>query len=204
MAKTNSENVINFTRKRRHNLITIFGNKCCICGFDKYEEAFDFHHVNPQEKEFALSMNVMKSLDKQLVEAKKCILVCANCHRGIHAGHIEIPKNYKEFFNEDRAKELLELNYKVRHGETHYCIDCGIPISKDAIRCEKCAQLASRTVVRPNREELKYLIRTLPFTQIANRYNVSDNAIRKWCKAENLPTKKTLINSISEIEWEKI
>ena len=41
----------------------------------------------------------MKSLEKQLKEAKKCILVCANCHRGIHAGYIEIPKNYKDFFN---------------------------------------------------------------------------------------------------------
>ena len=204
MAKTNSEYVINFTKKRRHNLITLFDSKCCICGFDKYEEALDFHHINPEEKLFGLSSNVMKSLDKQILEAKKCILVCANCHRGIHAGYIQTPANYQDFFNEDKAKELLELNDKIRHGELHYCIDCGVIISKDATRCDKCSRIAQRVTERPSREELKNLIRNYPFTTIAIKYGVSDNAIRKWCKTENLPTKKLDIKSYTDQEWEKI
>lgn len=63
---------------------------------------------------------------------------------------------------------------------------------------------ANRTVERPSREELKELIRKLPFTQIAKKYGVSDNAIRKWCDFEKLPRKKTEINSYSDEEWEKI
>lgn len=61
-----------------------------------------------------------------------------------------------------------------------------------------------RKVERPNREELKYLIRTLPFTQIGKMYGVSDNAVRKWCDFEKLPRKKKEINSYSDSEWEKI
>jgi hypothetical protein len=31
------------------------GNKCLLCGFNKFPEALEFHHVNPEEKEFQLS-----------------------------------------------------------------------------------------------------------------------------------------------------
>ena len=200
----NSEYVINFVKNRKQNLISVFGSKCCICGFNSYPEALDFHHVNPEEKEFPLSSNVMKSLEKQLEESKKCILVCANCHRGIHAGYIEIPKNYKDFFNQERANELISINEEIKYGKKHYCCDCGKIISKDAVRCAECASKSSRVVNRPSREELKLLIRNKPFTQIAKQYGVSDNAIRKWCESEYLPSKKTEIKKYSDIEWEKI
>lgn len=48
------------------------------------------------------------------------------------------------------------------------------------------------------------MIRTIPFVKIAERYGVSDKSIVKWCKAENLPSKKKDINSFSDSEWEKI
>lgn len=94
MAKTNSENVCNFVRNRKTNLISLFHSKCCICGFDKFQEALEFHHVNPKEKEIPLSANKMVSLERQINEAKKCILVCSNCHKGIHAGYYQVPSNY--------------------------------------------------------------------------------------------------------------
>ena len=36
MPKTNSENVCHFVKNRKTNLISLFNNKCCICGFDKF------------------------------------------------------------------------------------------------------------------------------------------------------------------------
>jgi len=48
------------------------------------------------------------------------------------------------------------------------------------------------------------MIRTIPFTQIAKKYNVSDKAIVKWCIAENLPSKKRDINILTDEEWNKI
>lgn len=205
MAKNNnSQGVINFVKNRKQNLISVFGSKCCLCGFNSFPEALEFHHVNPKEKEFILSSNVMKSLDKQLNEAQKCILVCANCHRGIHAGYLEVPQDYKKLFNQEQAKILLLQNEEIKHGKKHYCIDCGKLISSNAKRCSQCEQLNRRCVDRPTREELKNLIRNKPFTQIAKLYNVSDNAIRKWCMAMDLPIKKSDINKLSDFEWEKI
>lgn len=62
------------------------GNKCVLCGYDKCISALDFHHTNPQEKEFELSNRNIK-LDWDIVKKKldKCIVVCANCHREIHS-----------------------------------------------------------------------------------------------------------------------
>lgn len=58
--------------------------------------------------------------------------------------------------------------------------------------------------IRPSREELKNLIRTISFVKIGERYNVTDNAIRKWCDAYKLPRTKREINNYSEDQWSKI
>lgn len=70
--------------------------------------------------------------------------------------------------------------------------------------CVDCWNLKQRRVERPKREELKQLIRTLPFTKIGEMFGVSDNAIRKWCISYNLPKKKTEIKKYTDEEWEKI
>lgn len=99
-----------------------------------------------------------------------------------------------------------ELQYPLRTLKVnYYCQYCGIQISKGQDTCVNCANKRRRIVVnRPSREELKELIRKLPFTQIGQKYNISDNAVRKWCIAYNLPKTKKEINSYSDIEWVKI
>jgi len=48
MAKTqNSQNVINFVKRRKANLIKVFHSQCCICGFNAFQEVLEFHHVDP-------------------------------------------------------------------------------------------------------------------------------------------------------------
>lgn len=83
------------------------------------------------------------------------------------------------------------------------CIDCGIKIDAKAIRCQKCYNLYRQKNLPP-REELKNLIRTTPFTKIGEHFGVSDNAVRKWCKKQNLPFKSSQIKKYSDEEWEKI
>ena len=60
------------------------GGKCCKCGYDKNMSALCFHHTsNDKEHEISdLARNSRFSLARK--EAKKCILVCANCHAEIH------------------------------------------------------------------------------------------------------------------------
>ena len=62
------------------------GNKCEICGYNKCSEALDFHHTDMSQKEFNLSdRDLICDWSQIRLELDKCMLVCANCHREIHA-----------------------------------------------------------------------------------------------------------------------
>ncbi len=50
-----------------------------------------FHHVDPTTNLFALSVATGKALSKLREEAKKCVLVCANCHGEIESRLIASP-----------------------------------------------------------------------------------------------------------------
>lgn len=98
----------------------------------------------------------------------------------------------KKFYNENNYFRITT------------CPICGNKKSSKAKTCFQCYTIQSRKNVRPSREELKNLIKNLPFQQIGKMYGVRDNTIRKWCKKENLPTRKIDINNYSEEEWERI
>ena len=75
----------------KKKLVESRGGKCQVCGYSRCLVALDFHHIDESTKLFGLSQrSLTNSWDKILLELKKCILVCANCHREIHAGLIEI------------------------------------------------------------------------------------------------------------------
>lgn len=48
------------------------------------------------------------------------------------------------------------------------------------------------------------MIRKIPFEQIGKKYGVAGNTIKKWCDDYNLPRLKSIINSLSDKEWDKI
>jgi hypothetical protein len=62
-------------------------DKCLFCPED-LRECIDYHHVFVEEKDLAISdiVHNKRSRPRLLKELKKCIPVCANCHRKIHAG----------------------------------------------------------------------------------------------------------------------
>lgn len=198
------ENVKNSRQRLKTRLLYVAGEKCAICGYNKCSSALEFHHLTPDEKDFTLATNANIATDKALKEIKKCILVCSNCHREIHANLID-NSILVSSYSDERAKEILQELEKIKTKTFHYCKDCGkILYDSSSQRCPECASKERRVCERPNREELKELIRTKPFTQIAVNFGVSDNAIRKWCKSMNLPTTKKEINSIPNLIWETI
>lgn len=199
--------VKNSRTRLKERLLYVMGGKCQLCGYDKCIHALEMHHINPEEKSFSIGQNTNLATEKVFNEAKKCVLVCANCHREIEYGlHTE---DLVSGYNEERAQEILNAVKKVKEGEIKgdlFCSECGAPITEysKSGKCAKCVNIDRRTVERPNREELKNLIRTVPFTHIAKDYGVSDKAISKWCVAEGLPSTKTAIKSYSDEEWDKV
>ena len=67
------------------------GGECEVCGYKKCVNALEFHHIDPNEKEFGVGENgYTRSIEAIKKELDKCILVCSNCHREIHAGLIDV------------------------------------------------------------------------------------------------------------------
>lgn len=104
----------------------------------------------------------------------------------------------------DKYNVVVGENLKKKEKESNHCIKCGKPILSNSTYCINCYNISQRKIERPTREELKTLIRKLPFTAIGKQYGVSDNAIRKWCEFENLPKTKKEINLYTDKEWEEI
>jgi hypothetical protein len=78
-------------QKLKRILVEEAGGCCAVCGYDRCIVNLTFHHVDPTTKAFPMSAKTGKSLDAFRDEAKKCVLVCANCHGEIEAGLIESP-----------------------------------------------------------------------------------------------------------------
>lgn len=196
--------VKNFRQKLKSNLCYVHGAQCSICGYNRCESALEFHHLNADEKSFTLGTNANIATEKALEESKKCILVCANCHREIHADLIDSSTLHSSFC-EEKAKIVLEALLAQKTKQKNFCQDCGMELfDSRAKRCITCANLARRVCERPSRELLKSQIRTISFVELGKIYNVSDKAISKWCKSMNLPDKKSIIKKYSDEEWKNL
>lgn len=69
-----------------------FGMTCTICGYDRCSAALEFHHIDPNAKEYSPSnlINDATPLKTVFAELEKCVLLCANCHREVHSGLISL------------------------------------------------------------------------------------------------------------------
>jgi transposase len=81
-------------RAIKRKLVADAGGKCVVCGYDRCQRALEFHHLDPRTKEFHLGhTGVTRSLAKARAEARKCILLCSNCHAEVEAGITAVPLN---------------------------------------------------------------------------------------------------------------
>lgn len=70
----------------KEKAISYLGGKCTNCGYSKCADALEFHHLDTTQKDFGISYKgITRAWEKIQNELDKCILVCSNCHKEIHA-----------------------------------------------------------------------------------------------------------------------
>jgi hypothetical protein len=79
-------------RKMKAVLVREAGGVCCICGYGENMRALHFHHVRPAEKRIEINAKgIALSLERLRAEARKCVLLCSNCHAEVESGAASIP-----------------------------------------------------------------------------------------------------------------
>lgn len=156
--------------------------KCELCGWGE---------INPFTNLIPLELH-HKDGDWEKTTEENLIVLCPNCH--------SLTENFRS-----RGSGRSERN---KYYLTNICIDCGEKITNTSTRCKKCNLIFQKQehlkTLPISREELKGLIRTTPFTEIAKQYNVSDSGIKRWCESFGLPKTKALINQYTDKDWENI
>lgn len=154
--------------------------KCAICGMEPFWNG----------EKLILTLDHIDG-DTNNNELSNLRWVCPNCDR-------QLPT----YAGRNKKREKVSLPKKV-------CKKCGKEIGYRNEYCFKCfSEIKSESIKlnsdnkKPDRNTLKKLIREKSFLELGRIFNVSDNAIRKWCKKYNLPYKSSEIKKYSEEEWE--
>ncbi|MBA3421711.1 MAG: helix-turn-helix domain-containing protein [Thermoleophilaceae bacterium] len=79
--------VANRRREIKATLVEEAGGCCAVCGYSRCLRALSFHHVDPTTKAFGIALyGSARSLARAREEARKCVLLCSNCHAEVEAG----------------------------------------------------------------------------------------------------------------------
>lgn len=84
--------VLKRRRAIKAQLVAEAGGACLICGYDRSVWSLHFHHLDPSSKAFSIAgAGMTRSLEAARAEARKCVLLCANCHGEVEAGETRLP-----------------------------------------------------------------------------------------------------------------
>lgn len=85
------EQVTSRRRRVKALLVEEAGGRCVLCGYDRCPAALHFHHLDPATKAFEVSgCGIPRALTAARAEARKCVLLCANCHAEVESGVAEL------------------------------------------------------------------------------------------------------------------
>jgi hypothetical protein len=76
-------------QKRQGDFLNSLKTSCIICG-ESEPCCIDFHHLDPSIKDFTIGQHRSRSKQWLIQEIKKCVCLCSNCHRKVHAGLIDL------------------------------------------------------------------------------------------------------------------
>lgn len=114
-----------FVMKRQRSIkqmcVEYKGGKCVCCGYSNYLGALEFHHVQPDKKDFTIGRYKNTKLAVLMPELDKCILVCAVCHKEIHGG-VRTPPQWTSNFTSKNSAGFRSLFYN--HTDFWWFVNC--------------------------------------------------------------------------------
>ena len=122
------------------------------------------------------------SWSKIIIEMKKCILLCSNCHREVHENLIPIPKHFQEF-DENLLKQDSN-SYLTKNLKITYCPVCNKQKSNSNLYCSLSCAATTKNKIDWNSINLIDLIENqkIPKIKIAEMLGCSDQAVHKRYK----------------------
>lgn len=79
--------VVDFRRRLKVRAVEYMGGRCNECDMSGPAAVFDFHHTDASDKRFGISQDgIPRRWETVVAELDKCVMLCANCHREVHAG----------------------------------------------------------------------------------------------------------------------
>jgi hypothetical protein len=122
-------------QKIKRILVDEAGGRCVQCGYDRCIFNLTFHHLDPATKLFAMSAHTGRSLQAFREEAKKCILLCANCHREAESQRRRRPAARPAVKRSQSGSPPFELQICRKHGWTEFGI---YGRKRPRWKCKKC------------------------------------------------------------------
>lgn len=163
--------IFDHRRKIKIRAVEYKGGKCEKCAYDKCISALEFHHPEPDGKDFSIS-NGSYGWESVKREIEKCVLLCCRCHREIHDAWVQeaLKTNIEEkrVLSERRKKKREEL----------------FSNSQNVV-----SNSSPKKIDWPDKEELSRLIETIPITSIARQFGVSHMSVRHKCEQYEIKTK---------------
>lgn len=158
--------------------VELTGSKCQICGYSKYEGCLEYHHVNPIEKEHEpAKLFAHNKIEHLIKEIPKCILLCSNCHKEVHANIAELPSDYDKLDVERFERESYRIMDR--------CPICGKVKLKGKRTCSlSCA--AKSKVDWGSIDIFQMFVACSSVFELSKKIGFSDKTIRNKLKKEGL------------------
>lgn len=177
-----SDHVKQWRKNTKARIVEAFGGCCCICGYNKCDEGLDLHHLDPNKKEMSLgSIRAnSKSWDTIVKELRKCVMVCATCHREVHIRLSSIPDDAPRF-NETYADYKSLKSWK--KDQLDPCPICGELKPLHLITCSpQCAAKKAHKVDWDSIDLVEMKNSGMTNVAIADEIGVSEMSVRKRLK----------------------
>jgi len=188
-----AEDVKNWRKRSKQRIIDAFGGKCGTCDYNKCNNALELHHLDPSEKEFSFgSIRANpKNWQDLVIELRKCVLLCSNCHREVHDNLRIIPDSisrFNESFVDYKRIELIDKSKSMINN----CPICNKEKPFWNKTCSTFCALSLKGKYDWSKFDLKdlYLIQKKSTIQIAKIVGCSPSGVMKRLIAEGIETRK--------------